>query len=45
LTQLAINNGEKLFSTSYQDPPYSTAYDATDSEEEAEQDFDDFDEL
>ena len=38
LTQLAINNGEKLFPTGYRDPPYTnTAYDATDSKEEEEE--------
>ena len=34
LTQISINNGEKLFSTGYRDPPYTnTAYNADDSEE------------
>ena len=36
LTQLAINNGEKLFSTGYRDPPYSTAYDVASDDEDDE---------
>jgi DDE superfamily endonuclease len=35
LTQLAIDNGEKLFSTGYRDPPYTnTAYDVEDSDDD-----------
>ena len=37
LTQLAINNGEKLFSTGYRDPPYTNmAFDVADEDEEIE---------
>jgi hypothetical protein len=37
LTQIAINNGEKLFATGYRDPPYETtnkAYDAASDDED-----------
>ena len=48
LTQLAINAGEKLFSTGYRDPPYTnTAYDAKSDDENDEDasEMDDVDDL
>lgn len=38
LSQLQINNGEKLFSTGYRDPPYTnTAFDVEDDDDDEEE--------